>query len=155
MRDHAEEKIRAQIEILDWLAEKKPAKIDDPAAYLVASDPKRLRRPQRLCIQGPSGSGDEEAQQAKERQDAEERRRKQQKEAGERIKQQRDAAYWESLTPEQQARLDANALAQADPESLALEELRRTVAETDRPAHPRNAYIRSMLDHAEQTTNAE
>ena len=37
VRQHAEEKIRAQIERLDWLAAKKPEKIDEPAAYLVAA----------------------------------------------------------------------------------------------------------------------
>ena len=36
VRDHDEEKVRAQIEQLDWLVETKPKKVADPAAWLVA-----------------------------------------------------------------------------------------------------------------------
>ena len=61
----------------------------------------------------------EEAKQAKERQAAEERRRKQEEDARERAERKAIIdAFWEALTPEQQAELEAAAIAQADAEEL-------------------------------------
>jgi hypothetical protein len=112
--DHAEDKIRQQIEILEWrLAGKKAAKIDDPAAWLVSaiktghaapkgfiSKDERLRR--------------EEAKKAKEREAAEERRRKQKEEERRREEDKEVAKYRKELTPEQLAQHQAEAIAQAD-----------------------------------------
>ena len=77
--------------------------------------------PPKASSRKPNGSGEQEAHQAKERQDAEERRRKQEADARERTERQAILAYWEALTPEQQAKLQAEADAQADPEQLASE----------------------------------
>ena len=80
---------------------------------------------------------------------AEARRRKQKEEAAERAKQERDAAYWQSLTPDQQAKLDADAEAEADPESLAmLEKADATFRRISRNLR-RNEYIRRLLDGRE------
>ena len=63
----------------------------------------------------------QEARQAKERKAAEDRRRQQEQEAREKAERQAIEAYWASLTPEQQAELDAASTAQADPDTLAME----------------------------------
>ena len=51
-------------------------------------------------------------------------------------------AYWESLTPEQQAELDAESIAQADPESLTWEN--GPMKEAIRRLR-RDQYIRTLL----------
>jgi hypothetical protein len=119
IRQYDHETIRLQVEHLDWLTEKKPGKVAEPAAWLVSaiktnpSLPKafeskadRLRRA--------------DAKAAKERAAAEESRRKRERDAREQAERQIIAAYWESLTPEQQAEHDATAIAQATPEDLKL-----------------------------------
>ena len=148
--EHAEEKIRQQIEILDWrLSGKKADKIDDPAAWLVSA----IKSPTGHAV--PKGfvsaaerQRREDAKQAKAREAAEARRRKEQEEAAERAKQQRDATYWESLTPQQQAALDAASRDAADPDALAQEKgpLKATMQRIRR-----NAYIRELLDRREST----
>jgi hypothetical protein len=86
----------------------------------------------------------EEARQAKDRQAAEDRRRQQEQDASEKAERRAIAAYWESLTPEQQAEIDAAALARADPATLAMESgpLKR-MGQTIR----RNEHIRQLLRH--------
>jgi hypothetical protein len=93
----------------------------------------------------------EEARQAMARKEAEERRRKQQEAAREQAKDKRDTAYWASLTPEQQAQLQAEADAQDDPSHLAAE-----IGPTKRIGQHirRLAYIRQMLDSREQAAEA-
>lgn len=147
VREHAEEKIRAQIERLDWIAEKKPAKVDDPPAYLVGAI-RNDYAPPKGFVSKADRQRRQEAKQAKERQAAEDRRRKQQEEAQERAQQLRDTAYWESLTAEQQTGLQAKADAEAAPGQLASETgpLKRMGQHIRR-----NAYIRAMLDGQELT----
>ena len=142
VREHAEEKIRAQIERLDWIAEKKPAKVDDPPAYLVGAIRNDYVAPKGF-VSKAERQRRQEAKQAKERQAAEDRLRKQQAEAHERAQQQRDTAYWESLTAEQQVELQAKADSEADPGQLASETgpLKRMGQHIRR-----NAYIRALLD---------
>ena len=74
VREHGEEKVRLQIEILDGLPEKRRAKIADPAAYLVTAI-----RNGHSVPKGHVGRAErqarEEAKQAQERKAAEDRRR--------------------------------------------------------------------------------
>lgn len=148
-REFPEEKIQLQIEILDWrLAGKKADKIDDPAAYLVGA----IRS--ETGYAAPKGFTSKaererrnEAKQAKARQEAEARRRKQVEEASQRKEKQAILDYWESLTPEQQAQLQAAADAQADPAELAKEiGPLKTFGQTIR----RHEYIRQLLKNREQ-----
>ena len=55
-------------------------------------------------------------------------------------------AYWEALTPEQQAELDAESIAQADPESLTWEN--GPMKEAIRRLR-RDQYIRTLLKSRE------
>lgn len=119
IRQHPADTIRLQTEHLDWLIEKKPGKVAEPAAWLVSaiktnpSLPKnfesRADRQRRL-----------EAKEAKDREVAEDRRRKRERDARDQADRQAVAAYWQSLTPDQQAEHDAAAIAQADAEELKL-----------------------------------
>ncbi len=119
MAGHGEEKIRSQIEILDWLTEKKPAKIADPAAWLVSAIKTGHAAP-RGFVPKAERQRREEARQAKERQVAAERRRKQEEEAEDRRQGELINGYWNGLTKEQQAEHDAAAIAQANAEELKL-----------------------------------
>lgn len=145
VRQHNAERITTQIEILEWLELKKPGKITDAAAWLVIAVKNGHAVPKGF-VSKAERQRRQEAKQAKERQEAEERRRKQLEEAAERTKQQRDTAYWESLTAEQRAELQAKADAGADPDQLANETgpVKR-IGQHIR----RNTYIRAMLDGQE------
>jgi hypothetical protein len=63
VRGHGEDRIRAQIEHLDWLAEKRPGKIADPAAWLVAAirdghaPPRGFASAERAAMSCPLRSG--------------------------------------------------------------------------------------------------
>jgi hypothetical protein len=145
VRDHAEEKIRSKMEHVAWQVKKKPGKIEDEAAYLVqaikndypapkgfVSEAERLRR--------------EEARKAKEHAAAEARRREKEQQERERAAEQEAEAHWKSLTPEQQAEIDAASMAQTDPADLALEKghFGKTIQR-----NRRLRYVRQMLDSRE------
>jgi len=118
--EHPEDIIRQQIEILDWrLAGKKADKIDDPAAWLVSAI-KHPHAPPKGFLPRAERQRREEARQARERETADELRRKQQEEAQARKEREAITAFWDALTPEQQATHDAAAIAKADAEELKL-----------------------------------
>jgi hypothetical protein len=112
--------VAGKIEQFDWeMTRAKPPK--KPAGYLVKS-----------IVDGydadldfvPKAERDHRAETAKQRRQAEAdaRRRRQEEDARERAEKEAIDAYWESLTPKQQAELDAGADAGADPEQLAMEQ---------------------------------
>ena len=141
VRDHGEEAIRAQIEHLDWLAEKKPGKIADPAAWLVAAI-RGSHAPPRGFVPKAERQRREEARQAQEREKAEARRRERAEAAREKAERQAIDAYWSALMPGQQAELDAAATAQADPAEVAQEwGALRKIGQRLR----RDQYIRQLL----------
>ena len=117
-----------------------------PAGYLVKSITDDYAAPKGF-VSKAERQRQEEARQAKERQAAEERRRRQEEEARERAEKKAIAAYWDSLTPEQQAELDAAADATADPELMAMDDgpLKR-IGQRLR----RNGYIQRLLEDREQ-----
>lgn len=132
--------IACKIEEFDWeMTQPKPPK--KPAGYLVksiqdgyATDPNFVSTAERIRR--------EEARKAKERSDAETQRQKHQQEAAERLEQQQTNAYWDSLSPDQQAELQAKADAQADPAELAQQTgPLKSFGQTIR----RQAYIRQLL----------
>jgi hypothetical protein len=118
---HPPETIRAKIDVFDWLTEKQDKRLaTSPAGYLVKSIADDYAAPKGFVSKAERQCR-EEARQAKEREKADQRRREREEEARERAEKQAVNAYWEALTPEQQAELDAAAHAQADPETLASE----------------------------------
>lgn len=142
VRDHSEEKIRAQMERLDWLIEKKPEKVDEPAAYLVGAIRNDYAAPKGFI----SSAERERRAEAKRRREQDALRvQSAEREAKEReqAETKRLDAYWDSLSDEDKAALDDAAREQADPETLnlAIGPMKR-IAET----MYRRAYIRKLID---------
>jgi hypothetical protein len=119
VRDRDAEEVRSQIEILEWMQEKKPGKIADPAAWLVSAIKTGHAAP-RGFVSKAERQRREEAKQARDRQAAEDRRRKQEADAEERRQKELVSGYWNGLSKEQQAEHDAAAIAQADGEERKL-----------------------------------
>ena len=115
MREHGEEAIRLQIEILDGLPKKRRDKIRDPAAYLVTAIRNGHAAPKDF-VGRAERQAREEARQARERQEAEGRRRQREQAARERAMREEVDAYIKRLAPAGREALEADALAQADPE---------------------------------------
>src|SRR5262249_15569364 len=84
-----------------------------PAGYLVKSIEKDYAAPKGFTSRAERQRQAEANRQANQKL-AEERRRKQQEEAQERDEQQEVDAYWKSLPADEQSRLEAEALANAD-----------------------------------------
>ena len=105
MQQHPAETIQVKIEVFDWLMEKQDKRVaKSPAGYLVKSINDDYAAPKGFVSKAERQQR-EEAQQAKERKAAEERRQTQEAEAREQAERKAITAYWESLTPEQQAEL--------------------------------------------------
>jgi hypothetical protein len=115
VREHGEEKIRAQVEQLDWLVETKPKKVADPAAWLVAAIRNGHAAPKGFVSKAERQRRDE-ARQAQERKNAEQHRRQREQEARDRAILEEVDAYLKRLTPAERKALEAEALAQAGPE---------------------------------------
>jgi hypothetical protein len=151
VHENSEEKIQAQIERLDWLLEKKPGKIEEPAAYLVQSIKNDYAAPKGY-VSNAERERRAEAKRQAEQQAAEERRREREQHTAEAAERQAADAYWKSLTAEEQATLQAQADAEADPQTLALENgPLKQMGQRIR----RDAYIRQLLrNHASASTEA-
>jgi hypothetical protein len=122
MRRHPAETIQAKLDVFDWLMEKQDKRVaKSPAGYLVKSITDDYAPPQGFVSKAERRRR-EDARRAEERQAAEDRRRQKEEESRERDAQKVIAAYWGSLTAEQQAGLDAAADAAADPELMAMED---------------------------------
>ncbi|MBV8608868.1 MAG: replication initiator protein A [Singulisphaera sp.] len=114
VRDFPEDRIRRQVEVVDWLRETKPKRIKDLGAYLAqairedyaapAGFEGRVERAARETAARAAHDREVEAREAKAR---------------EREERDRVRAYWEALPPERRAALDAAALAGADPADRA------------------------------------
>lgn len=137
VREHGAEAVRAQVEHLDWLAEKKPGKIADPAAWLVAAIRGGHAAP-RGFVGRAEREAREEARRAKERAEAEARRRRREDEARDRTSRAAVDAYLGRLTPAERGALEAEALAGADPEA-------RRVYEEAAPARLRAAVLLGLV----------
>jgi hypothetical protein len=146
---HEADTIQAKIDVFDWLLEKQDKRVaKSPAGYLVKSIADDYAPPKGF-VSKAERQRQEEARQAKDRQAAADRRRQKEEEARECAEKKAIAAYWESLTLEQQAELDAvaNANAAADPEMMAMDDgpLKR-IGQRLR----RDGYIRRLLENREQ-----
>ena len=142
VQKHLAESIQIKIDVFDWLLGKQDKRVGkSPAGYLVKSITDDYATPKGFVSKAERQRLDE-ARHAKERQAADQRRREQEKEARERAERKAIDAYWASMTPEQQAELDAAATAAADPEMLALDDgpLKRMGQQLRR-----NEYIQQLL----------
>jgi hypothetical protein len=119
VQQHPGDHIERQIEILDWVTEKKPSKIDDPAAYLVAA----IKRPGGHSVPKGFVSKTERARQADEKRQTqkqadEERRRERQQKADAEAEREAIDAYIKQLDPAGRRSLETDALAHAGPEAM-------------------------------------
>ena len=122
MREHPAELIEAKLEVFDWLAEKEDKRIaKSPAGYLVTSIHKDYATPKGFicqCRTRADGGSEAAAGAGSGRGKAAASRKPKPAESTER---EAITAYWQGLSPEAQAALQADADATADPEALALE----------------------------------
>lgn len=118
-KQHEAAHIETMIEYLAFEIAKKPGKIADPAAWLVSAIRDGRAKPKGFISRADREAAAEKKRQD-ERQEAESRRLERERKAREKTERQATAAYWEALTPEQQAAHDAEAIAQADAEERAL-----------------------------------
>jgi len=151
VKQHSVETIQAKIEVFDWMMEKQDKRAaKNPAGYLVKSIANDYVIPK-----GFVSKADRERHAAAkcqaEAQAAEERRRQRDQDAREQAEKKAINAYWESLTPQQQAELDALVNAQADPETLALET--GALAKFGQTIR-RHEYIRQLLAHRQPHQDA-
>jgi hypothetical protein len=140
VREHGEEAVRLQIDILDGLPEKRRAKIADPAAYLVTAIRNGHAAPKGF-ISRAERQAREEARRAKDREEAERQRRRREEEARERALREEVDAYLGRLTPAEREALEAEALAQADPEA------RRACAEAVPPRFRATVLLGLVREH--------
>lgn len=112
------ERVREQIERADFLRAKKPGKVKDLGAYLVKAIRDDFAPPP-----GYESRADRARREAadRERQLQEQQRRQQEAKAKEREREEEALVmnYWKGLTPEAQSRVEAAALAAADPPTRA------------------------------------
>jgi Replication initiator protein A len=141
VRDFPADRIRRQIEVVDWLRETKPKRIKDLGAYLADAIRKDFAAPAGFQSQAERAKAEATA---RAQQDQQEQARR----ATARAQAERDRirAYWEALPPERRTALDAEALAGADPAARAAYEaatappVRRLLQ-----AGLRDAHLRRLL----------
>jgi hypothetical protein len=116
LRDHGEEKVRAQIEQLDWLIATRPKKVADPAAWLVAGIRNGHAAPKGFISKAERERREAERR-AQERAQAEQQRRDREQKARAQAQRQAVDAYLARLSPAEREALEAETLAQADVEA--------------------------------------
>jgi hypothetical protein len=146
VQQYPTERIAQKIDVFDYLAEKQDKRIaKSPAGYLVKSIVDDYAAPKGFLSRADREQR-EQARKAREREAVEKRRQEQEQQERDQAEQKAVAAYWDSLSPEQQAQLQSEADAQADPETLALEKgpLKRLGRQIRR-----DEYIRQLLKSRE------
>jgi hypothetical protein len=117
VRDFSEDRIRRQIEVLDWLRETKPTKVKDVGAYLTEAIRKDFATPAGFRSRAERAEAERAGRARRERAEQARRAKARGREVESRVQ-----AYWEDLPPERRAALEAEALAGADPADRAVYE---------------------------------
>jgi hypothetical protein len=140
-REFAEDRIRRQVEVVDWLRETKPKRIKDVGAYLADAIRKDFAAPAGFKSRAERAEAEATARAQQEQQEQARRAKARAQAERDRIQ-----AYWEDLPRERRAALDAEALVGADPadraayEAAAAPPVRRMLQ-----AGLRDAHIRRLL----------
>jgi len=145
VKSFPEDRVRVQIERVDYLQAKKPKKIADQAAYLVAAIREDYAPPAGF-VSGADRARKEAAEQEQQRQDQERRRQEARARAREQEVEAKVRQFWEGLTEVERARVEAEALENADPDvragcTGAPKVMRKIMVRTVCEAH-----IRRLLD---------
>lgn len=138
---HPADAIQAKIEVFDWLKEQKDKRIGkSPAGYLVKSIKDDYAAPQGFT---PQAERERQAERARQQKEAEllKARQKQEEARREQEEDRQVAAYRKTLTPEQLAQLEADALAQAS------EEHRQSIADQSLARFRATMLHRLVDDH--------
>jgi hypothetical protein len=140
-KDFAEDRIRRQIEVVDWLRETKPKRVKDVGAYLADAIRKDFAPPAGFRSRAERAEAEATARAQQEQQELARQSKARAQEERDRIR-----AYWEALPPGRRAALDAAALAGADPgdraayEAASAPPVRRMLQ-----AGLRDAHLRRLL----------
>lgn len=113
--EYPAERITAQVDQLDWLCEKDPKKVKDPAAYLADAVRTNYAAPAGY-VSRAERERREEAKREQQRAEAKAKRQQRDQQARERDERASILEHWNALTVAEQRQLEAQALAQADPE---------------------------------------
>ena len=140
VRDVLEDRIRRQLEVVDWLRETKPQRVKDVGAYLAEAIRKDFAPPA-----GFRGRAERAAAEATARAEQDRQEQARRATARARAEQDRVRAYWEALPPGRRAALEAAALAEADPEARAAYEAASSPARRLLQIGLRDALIRRRL----------
>ncbi len=114
VRDFPEDRIKTQIERVDWLRETKPKRVKDLGAYLAEAVRKDFAAPAGFAGQAERAEAEAARRAALEREVA-----AREAKARARASEARVQAYWAGLTPAERAALEAEALAGAGPADRA------------------------------------
>jgi len=141
VRDFPADRIRRQVEVVDWLRETKPQRVKDLGAYLADAIRKDFAPPAGFRSQAERAEAEATARAQQKQQEQARQAKARTREVEARIQ-----AYRAGLTPDERERLDAAALASADPADRAAYEaatappVRRLLQ-----AGLRDAHLRRLL----------
>ena len=140
VRDFPADRIRRQVEVVDWLRETKPKRVKDVGAYLADAIRKDFAPP--AGFRSRSARAEAEAT-ARARREQEERAR--QAKARARAVEAQVQAYWAEQPPDEQKRLEAAALAGAAAGDRAVYEAATGPARRLLQVGLRDAHLRRLL----------
>ncbi len=145
---YPEERIRLQVEVVEWLRKTGKRKIADRAGFLTQAIREDYSRPEGFVTKTEKAER-QRAQNEQRRLEIAEARRKQEREKRLEEEQAKINNYWNALTEAEKEAHKAEAIAAADPESRKLYESsragRQSMAETIFRVAIRNPYLRSKL----------
>ena len=144
---YPEEQIAAQVEHFDWLKEKHPKNVKENPGGFLASAIRDGYAPQNGFESKADREKRRESEEAERRKKLDDDRRKMAEKRREAELEQRITTRWEAMTTDEQARLEAEALADAD------EDTRRHYEETEPPnfrrlliTSIRRGYLRRLIE---------
>jgi hypothetical protein len=144
---YAEERIRRQIELVDWRA-KEQKKVKDLGAYLAKAIRDDFAPPEGF-VSKAQRERREAAEREATRRSAEDNREKQKRQRRDTAIHRKVTSYWEALGPAERKALDAAALREGDPEAVAsyreIEAKNPLLASATFRIGIRDPYIRQLL----------
>ena len=151
--EYSEERVRTQIEHIDFVVETEPKKIANRGAYLA----KAIRD----NFDAPPDFEPKATREERKRVEQEQRRQKEAQERAVRAEKRREdemqrkvQEYWDTLNKDEQQELETRALAGAGAEELATYEAAKAKSLRDMArGHIRRSYIRKLIEAQEQNNN--